>query len=113
MKILINVWYPPEKAKEVYNKFIEIERTFPMDPSMIKPSIPWETWGTKSGLKGAGIFEVEDEKFELAIDYFVRRLGKYAEAIKGYTFEIAGSITNEKGKELIGKELTELLIPDK
>ena len=40
IKILINVWFPVEKGEEVYKKYLEIERVFPMDPSKIKPVIP-------------------------------------------------------------------------
>ena len=36
----------------------------------------------------------------------------YAEAIEGYRFEIAASVTSEKGRDLIGKDLSELIIPD-
>lgn len=36
----------------------------------------------------------------------------YAEAIEGYRFEIAALVSSEKGRELIGKDLTEFLIPE-
>lgn len=41
-------------------------------PSTIKPAVFWETWATKSGLKGSGIFEVETEDFEESINYFYK-----------------------------------------
>ncbi|MHA1931945.1 MAG: hypothetical protein ACW96X_05355 [Promethearchaeota archaeon] len=111
IRILINVWYPVEKSDSVGKKYLEIEQVFPFPP-VIKPAIAWETWATKSGLKGSGIFEVKPEDFEVGINYFVRRLTMYAEAIEGYRFEIAASVTSEKGRELIGKDLSELLLPE-
>lgn len=111
IRILINVWYPVEKSDAVGKKFLEVEKVFPFPPG-IKPAIPWETWATKSGLKGSGIFEAKEEHFEKAIDYFVRRLTMYAEAIEGYRFEIAASVTSEKGRNLIGKNLSEFLLPE-
>jgi len=111
IRILINVWYPVEKSDSVGKKYLEIEQVFPFPP-VIKPAIAWETWATKSGLKGSGIFEAKPEDFEEAIKYFVRRLTMYAEAIEGYRFEIAASVTSKKGRDLIGKDLSEFLIPD-
>ena len=111
IRILINVWYPVEKSEAVGKKYLEVEKTFPFPP-LIKPAIAWETWATKSGLKGSGIFEVKTENFEVGINYFVRRLTMYAKAIDGYKFEIAASISSKKGRELIGKDLSEFLIPD-
>ncbi|MFX1343813.1 MAG: hypothetical protein ACFFBC_07340 [Promethearchaeota archaeon] len=111
IRILINVWYPVEKSDAVGKKFLEVEKVFPFPP-VIKPAIAWETWATKSGLKGSGIFEANEEHFEKAIDYFIRRLTMYAEAIKGYRFEIAASVTSEKGRNLIGKDLSEFLLPE-
>ena len=52
------------------------------------------------------------EYFETGINYFVRRLTMYSEAINGYKFEIAASVTSEKAKTLIGKDITEFLIPE-
>lgn len=111
IRILINVWYPVEKSDEVGKKYLEVEGVFPF-PTIIKPAVAWETWATKSGLKGAGIFEVEEEDFEEGINYFIRRLTMYADAINGYRFEIAASVTSEKGRTLIGKDLSELLLPE-
>ncbi|MFW9895421.1 MAG: hypothetical protein ACFFD7_06425 [Candidatus Thorarchaeota archaeon] len=110
IKIFINVWYPLEKSEEVGKKFMEVEKVFPFPP-IIKPITTWETWATKYGLKGAGIFEVNDNDFDDGIRYFAKRLTMYADAIKGYKFEIAGSITSEKARTLIGKDISEFLIP--
>jgi hypothetical protein len=110
IRILINVWYPVEKSDDVGKKYLEVQQVFPFPP-VIKPATPWETWATKTGLKGSGIFEVEESDFEEGINYFVRRLTMYAEAINGYRFEIAASVSNEKGRKLIGKDLSEFLIP--
>ncbi|MFX1425147.1 MAG: hypothetical protein ACFFBE_01745 [Promethearchaeota archaeon] len=111
IRILINVWYPVEKNDEVGKRFLEVEQIYPFPP-IIKPAVAWETWATESGLKGSGIFEVKTEHFEEAINYFIRRLTMYAEAIKGYRFEIAASVTSKKGRNLIGKELSELLLTE-
>lgn len=111
IKILINVWYPVEKSDDVGKRYLEVEQLFPFPP-VIKPAVPWETWATKSGLKGSGIFETKQEHFEETINYFIRRLTMYAEAIEEYRFEIAASITSEKGRKLIGKDLSEFLIPE-
>jgi len=111
IKIFINVWYPVEKSDEVGKKFMEVEKVFPFPP-IIKPVTPWETWATKYGLKGAGIFEVEEGNFEEGISYFARRLTLYAEAIDRYKFEIAASVTSKKARTLIGKEISEFIIPD-
>ncbi|MFX0030562.1 MAG: hypothetical protein ACFE8B_15225 [Candidatus Hermodarchaeota archaeon] len=111
IRILINVWYPVEKNDEVGKKFLEVEQIYPFPP-IIKPAVAWETWATESGLKGSGIFKVKTEHFEEAINYFIRRLTMYAEAIKGYRFEIAASVTSKKGRNLIGKELSELLLTE-
>lgn len=109
IRILSNVWYPVDKIKDVYKQFLEVEKVFPM-PSLIKPATPWETWATKSGVKGSGIFVVEDDDFEVAIDYFVRRLNLYANAIEGYRYELAAPYDNEKGKSILGKDPSELLL---
>jgi hypothetical protein len=111
IKIFINVWYPVEKSDEVGKKFLEVEKNFPFPP-IIKPITPWETWATKYGLKGAGIFEVEEDNFEEGISYFARRLTMYADAIDGYKFEIAGSVSSKKARTLIGKEISEFIIPE-
>ena len=111
IRILINIWYPVEKSDDVGKKYLEVEKVFPFPP-VIKPAMPWETWATKSGLKGSGIFEVETKDFEEGINYFTRRLTMYAEAIKGYKFEIAASVTSEKARALIGKDLSDFLIPE-
>ena len=111
INILINVWSPVEKGEEVYKKYLEVERVFPMDQSKIKPVIPWGTWAVKSGNKGAGIFETPDDEFENTIKYFVTRLTMYADAIEGYRFEIAGDNTSEKARMLIGKDLSQYLDP--
>ncbi len=111
IRILINVWYPVEKSDDVGRKYLEVEKVFPFPP-VIKPAIAWETWATKSGLKGSGIFEVKTKDFEEGIHYFSKRLTMYAEAIDGYRFEIAASVSSKKGRELIGKDLSELLIPE-
>ena len=111
IRILINVWYPVEKSDDVGRKFLEVEKVFPFPP-VIKPAVAWETWATKSGLKGSGIFEVKTKDFEEGINYFTRRLTMFAEAIEGYRFEIAASVSSKKGRELIGKDLSEFLIPD-
>lgn len=111
IRILINVWYPLEKSDDVGKKYLEVEKVYPF-PAIIKPAAPWETWATKSGLKGSGIFETPTEKFEESINYFVRRLTMYAQAIEGYRFEIAASVTSKKARELIGKDLSENLIQE-
>ncbi|MFW9822554.1 MAG: hypothetical protein ACFFE4_06450 [Candidatus Thorarchaeota archaeon] len=111
IKIFINVWYPVEKSEDVGKKFLEVEKIFPFPP-IIKPVTPWETWATKYGLKGAGIFEVEESNFDDGIRYFAKRLNMYADAIKGYKFEIAASVTSEKARTLIGKEISEFLNPE-
>ena len=107
--ILINVWYPVEKAGDVYEKFLEVEKIFPMDPNLIKPVFPWGTYATNDGLKGAGIFEVRDDDFEKGIAYFVRRLNKYKNEVDGYTYEIAASADNDKGKTLLSKKLKDFI----
>ncbi len=111
IKILTNVWYPVEKSEDVGKKYLEIEKVFPFPP-VIKPVTPWETWATKYGLKGSGIFEVEDDNFEEGINYFARRLTMYANDIEGYKFEIAASVTSKKARTLIGKEISEFLLPE-
>ncbi|MFX0081644.1 MAG: hypothetical protein ACFE94_07820 [Candidatus Hodarchaeota archaeon] len=111
IRILINVWYPVEKSDAVGKKYLEVEKVFPFPP-VIKPAIAWETWATKSGLKGSGIFEVKPEHFEEAIGYFIKRLTMYAETIEGYRFEIAASITSKKGRDLVGKDLSEFLFSE-
>ena len=63
-KIFINVWYPVDKSNDVGKQYLEVEKVFPFPP-IIKPVTPWETWATKYGLKGAGIFEVSEEDFEI------------------------------------------------
>lgn len=110
-KIFINVWYPVEKSDEVGKKYMEVEKVFPFPP-IIKPVTPWETWATEYGLKGAGIFEASEENFEKGINYFARRLTMYAEAIEGYKFEIAASVTSEKARTLIGKNISEFILPE-
>ncbi len=112
VNILINVWYPIEKSNEVAKKFIEVEKIYPINSPFIKPLTPWESWATKTGIKGTGIFKVVKGKFKEAINFFVRRLSSYAQDIEGYTFEIAASLTSREGKTLIGKELSEFLIPE-
>ncbi len=111
IRILINVWYPVDKGDDVSKKFLEVEKVSPFPP-VIKPAIAWETWATKSGLKGSGIFEVKTKDFEEGINYFARRLTMYAEAIDGYRFEIAASVSSKKGRELIGKDISEFLTTD-
>ena len=111
IRVLINVWYPLGKSDDVGKKYIEVEKVFPFPP-VIKPAVAWETWATKSGLKGSGIFETQPEHFEETINYFVRRLTMYVEAIEGYRFEIAAAVTSEKGRTLIGKDLTEFLLSE-
>jgi hypothetical protein len=110
-KIFINVWYPVNKSEDVGKKYLEVEDVFPFPP-IIKPVTPWETWATKYGLKGAGIFEVDENDFEKGVDYFARRLTMYADAIDGYKFEIAGSVSSTKARLLIGKEISEFLITE-
>jgi hypothetical protein len=111
IKILINVWYPVEKSEDVGKKYLEVEKVYPFPP-FIKPVSTWETWATKYGLKGSGIFETASENFEGTINYFVRRLTMYAQAIEGYKFEIAASVTSKKARELIGKEISDFIIPE-
>ena len=111
IRILINVWYPVEKSDEVGKKYLEVEQVYPF-PSFIKPVSAWETWATKYGLKGSGIFETPKENFEGTINNFVRRLTMYAEAIEGYKFEIAATGTSKKARNLIGKAISEFLIPE-
>jgi len=111
IRIFINVWYPVDKSDDVGKKYMEVEKVFPFPP-IIKPVTTWDTWATKYGLKGSGIFEVETENFEQGINYFIRRLTMYAEAIEGYKFEIAASVTSKKARNLIDKELSEFLIPE-
>lgn len=112
VKILINVWYPVEKSGEVAKKFIEVEKVYPINSPFIKPVTSWESWATKTGIKGTGIFKVIKGKFNEAINFFVRRLSSYAQDIEGYTFEIAASLTSKGGKSLIGSDLSEFLIPE-
>ncbi|MBY8991133.1 MAG: hypothetical protein KGD58_10305 [Candidatus Lokiarchaeota archaeon] len=112
IRVLINVWYPVEKNDDVGKKYLEVEKVFPFPP-VIKPAVAWETWATNSGLKGSGIFETKPEHFEETINYFVRRLTMYADAIEGYRFEIAAAVTSERGRKLIGKDLSEFLLPEK
>jgi hypothetical protein len=111
IRVLINVWYPVEKSEDVGKKYLEVERVYPF-PSFIKPASTWETWATEYGLKGSGIFETSTENFDGTINYFIRRLTRYAKAIEGYKFEIAASVTSNKARDLIGKELSEFLIPE-
>ncbi|MHA2035657.1 MAG: hypothetical protein ACW98X_04445 [Promethearchaeota archaeon] len=108
IKIFINVWYPVEKSDDVGKKYLEVEKVFPFPP-IIKPLTPWETWATNYGLKGAGIFQVEEADFEDGIKYFAKRLTMYATDIEGYKFEIAASVTSKKARILIGKEITDFL----
>ena len=112
VKILINVWYPIEKNNEVMKKFIEVEKVYPINSPLIKPLTTWESWATKTGKKGTGMFKVIKGKFKDTINFFVRRLSMYAQDIEGYTFEIAASLTSKEGKTLIGKDLSEFLIPE-
>jgi hypothetical protein len=112
VKILINVWYPNEKSNEVVKKFIEVEKVYPINTPLIKPLTTWELWATKTGIKGTGIFKVIKGKFKETINFFVRRLSIYAQDIEGYTFEISASLTSKEGKTLIGKDLSEFLIPE-
>ncbi len=112
IKILINVWYPIEKSNEVAKKFIEVEKVFPINSPLIKPLTLWESWATKTGIKGTSIFKGIKGKFKETISFFVRRLSMYAQDIEGYTFEIAASFTSKEGKTLIGKDLSEFLIPE-
>ena len=82
------VWYPTEKSNEVAKKFFEVEKFYPIDSPLIKPLTPWQSWATKTGIKGTGIFKVITGKFKETINFFVRRLSMYAQDIEGYTFEI-------------------------
>lgn len=109
INILINVWFPVEKGTEVYKKMLEIDKIIPFPPE-IKPTIPWSTWAVKYGNKGAGRFETSEEFFDKAIDYFVRRLTMYEKSIDGYKFEIAAAVESEKGRTLIGKDVSDFLL---
>ena len=81
IRILINVWYPVDKSDDVGKKFLEVEKVFPFPP-VIKPAIAWETWATKSGLKGSGIFEVKTKDFEEGINYFARRSSSMTSSVR-------------------------------
>ena len=107
-RILINVWYPVDKAEEVYKHFLEAEKLFPRDPDLLKIIYPWVTYACDKKFKGAGIFEAKDEDFEQAIEYFVQRLEFYKNGVDGYIYEIAAPADNEKGKLLLEMNVKEI-----
>jgi len=85
--IVTEMWYPPFKAEEVANKFLEVMQTYPVDKSIAKPLVPGVIAASKKGIHSIAIGICKDGKIKEAIELQSKRMLMLG-SIKGVSYSI-------------------------
>ena len=104
--IMVTVWFPANKAKEVGKKVIEAASKYPPDRTLSKTVLQAGLRATKDGIKSYAISEVKEGKYKEAIARTNEEMLFYAE-IEGYKYEIQTLMSGVEAMPLIGLKMPE------
>jgi hypothetical protein len=96
MVIVSKIRFPQESASQVGKRFLEIA-PLPDHMTMQGPYIK----GTDQGLKVIEIFDLDESKLALGLDYVTQRCVSYF-GIPGYTYDIGVYFEAQESLKLIG-----------
>ena len=99
--IMITSWYPPSKAIEAAEKYIEMMQKIPDDPSILETLVTVGVNSCKDGIEAISIGNVKKGKFEEAMNFVLRRMVMF-HGIEGYRYEIKTLSTLEEAMPLVG-----------
>ena len=85
--LMVTIWYPHGKAKEVGRKYIEMNKKYPPDRSISKTLVIGVTT-SKAGIKTIGIGSVVKGKYLDALSRQNIFQREFAESIEGYKYKI-------------------------
>ncbi|HVP16903.1 MAG TPA: hypothetical protein VMT42_06025 [candidate division Zixibacteria bacterium] len=99
--IMVTSWYPPTKAIEAAEKYIEVMQKIPEDASVLEPLVTVGVSSGKDGIEAIAIGNVKKGKFDEAMNLSLRRMVMF-NSIEGYRWEIKTLSTLEEAMPLIG-----------
>ena len=103
--IMITMWWPPTKNRDVAKKVIEGMKKFPPDESLFT-TLAQGMMGDKMGVKAITIANVKDGKLVEALT-LAREMLRFYEEIEGLTSKIDLMTTPEEGFAALGMKRPE------
>ena len=97
MVILSLTSYPPESAKEVGKRFVEL----PPLPDYITMKGPYINSGVGEGIKGITIYEFEEAKYPEASKFLGARVAALF-GVPGFTYSLEPWLEVQDALELVG-----------
>ena len=104
--VLTTTRFPVSKGKEVSERYIEVEKEFPPDRSLVKVILRLAARITWNEIEGIGLSEVKEGKYE---EFFKRMMMihlKYAD-IEGFTTKSEVFLSGVDALPMVGLEMPE------
>ena len=103
--LVIELWYPPGKESEAGNKYLEIMKKYPADPSISEAVIPFAINTTPEGTHTFTVSNVKKGKVEDAIKRATRNMLEFS--IEGLRYQIRTYLTATEAMSLIKLKMPE------
>jgi len=103
--LVIELWYPPGKESEAGNKYLEIMKKYPADPSISEAVIPFAINTTPEGTHTFTVSTVKKGKVEEAIKRATQSMLEFS--IEGLRYQIRTYLTATEAMSLIKLKMPE------
>ena len=103
--LVLELWYPPGKESEAGNKYLEIMKKYPADPSIAEAVIPFAVNTTPEGTHTFTVSTVKKGKLEEAIKRTIRNMLEFS--IEGLRYQIRTYFTATEAMSLIKLKMSE------
>lgn len=103
--LVLELWYPPGKESEAGNKYLEIMKKYPPDPSIAEAVVPFAVNSTPEGTHTFTVSTVKKGKLEEAIKRTTRSLLEFS--VEGMRYQIRTYLTAPEAMSLIKLQMPE------
>ena len=103
--LVIELWYPPGKESEAGNKYLEVMKKYPADPSISEAVVPFAINTTPEGTHTFTVALVKKGKLEEAIKRATQSMLEFS--IEGLRYQIRTYFTATEAMCLIKLKMPE------
>jgi len=103
--LVLEVWYPPGKESEAGNKYLEVMKKYPADPSISEAVIPFAVNTTPEGTHTFTVSTVKKGKLEEAIKRTTQSMLEFS--IEGLRYQIRTYLSATEAMSLIKLKMPE------
>lgn len=99
--LMTTSYYPPDKANEVAEKYLEAIQKYPPDENLGVDLIPAAVKATEKGIRVIGVVEVKKGKLEDALSRNVKFMSIFM-GVNGYTYTTDINLTIDEALAVVG-----------